>query len=48
VELDGERGFPVERRRDGATNVVVGTSADAFRSAVERALRDGPRDSTDG
>ena len=48
VELDGECGFPVERRRDGATNVVVGTSAEAFRSAVDRALSGRARCPTDG
>ena len=40
VKLDGDRAFPVERRRDGATNVVVGTSASEFRSAVTRRLSD--------
>lgn len=48
VELDGERELPVERRRDGATNVVVGSSAAAFRAAVERALQNRSPDSTDG
>ena len=48
VEVDGERAFPVERWRDGATNVVVGISADEFRSALERWFADGTRASTDG
>jgi len=48
VELDGDPAFPVERRRDMATNVVVGTSAPAFRSAVERRLSGESEGSGDG
>lgn len=48
VELDGDRAFPVERWRDGATNVVIDMSAPEFRSAVEQAFSDRRSVSTDG
>ena len=38
VELDGEQAFDLPRHRDDASNVVVETTADAFRQTVESAL----------
>ena len=48
VETDDEGAFRVERRRDAATNVVVGMSAREFRSAVEQRLSAEDRASVDG
>ena len=43
VELDGEPAFDLPRRRDDASNVVVETTAEAFRSRVRATLDAGER-----